>query len=117
MFYDLLHTRDWLYYYEVVVTRQGHDQILARVPSRPQAELAIARTRRRIEVSRPAMRWRRVRGVHPVKAAEICSLVLVLALVLPWFWPRAILSMVSAALICGLLSSGAQWRQGGEDDR
>ncbi len=117
MFHDVLNVHDWLYHYEVVVSRQGRDQILARVPSQLQAEVAIAQTRARVEVSRPTIRWRRVRGTHPVKAAELCTLVLVVVLTLPWFWPRTILSMVCAALIWGLLTSGTHWRQGGADDR
>ena len=113
----MLNVCDWLYHYEVVVTRHGRDQILARVPSRVRAEWAIASSRKWLEISRHTVQWRRVRGVHPVKAAQLCMLLLGVALALPWFWPRALLSIVCVATICGLLSSGTRWRQGGEDDR
>jgi len=117
MLYDLLNKSDWLYHYEVVVSRHGRDQIIARVPSRPRAQVAIVRTQRRLEVSHQTVHWRRVRGLHPRKAAELCFLFLIVAATLPWFWPRIVLVLMGTALIAGLLTSGKEWRQGGEDDR
>jgi len=115
--YDLLNIRDWFYYYEVVVRRQGREQILARLRSRPRAELAISHTHRRLEVSRPTISYRRMRGIHPHKAAELCGLFLIMNLMLPWFWPWIVGSIIWLSLIGGLLSSGKQWQAGGDDDR
>ena len=117
MFHDLFNARDWMYHYEVVVSRHGRDQIVARVPSLPRAYGALVSTRRQLEVSDQQVHYRRARGLHPTKAAEMCILLLVVAVVLPWFWPKIVLSLVTTALVFGLLSSGRSWRNGGEDDR
>ena len=117
MLFDLLNIRDWLYHYEVVITRQGREQLLARVPTRWHAELSIAEVPAKVEVSRQSIQWRRVRGVHPHKAAALCALLLLVVNTLPWLWPRLIVSLVCVAVICGLLTSGRDWMQGGEDDR
>jgi len=117
MLFDLLNIRDWLYHYEVVITRQGRDQLLARVPTRRYAELAIANAPAKVEVSRQTIQWRRARGVHPDKVAVLCTLLLLVMSALPWAWPSLIFSVVCVALIGGLLTSGRDWRQGGDDDR
>ncbi len=117
MLYDWVKEFDWLYHYEVVVTRHGRDYVIARVPSRTRAEMSIGWVRRGVEISWTTVQWRRMRGVHPANAAKFCMLVLVLALMLPWFWPRLVMSLLCTAMICGLLSSGGRWKQGGEDDR
>ena len=114
---DMLNVRDWLYHYEVIVMRHGREQILARVPSRFAAERTIARARRGLEINRQNMQWRRVRGVHPWKAVVLCTLPLLVVLMLPWLWVRAGVGIVCLSIILGLLSSGARWMQGGEDDR
>ena len=107
----------WFYHYEVVVRRHGRDQIVARVPSRRRAEMASAHARNGLEISRPTVEWRRVRGVHPFNLAKFGVVLLLMVMFLPWAWPRLIFSLVFMALICGALSSGASWRQGGMDDR
>lgn len=107
----------WHYHYEVIVRRQGREQILARVASQRRADQAIAHVRADIEVSRPTVYWRRARGVHPANLAKCCLALLLVVLLLPWIWPRLVLSILCASLICGALSSGTSWKQGGEDDR
>jgi hypothetical protein len=107
----------WLYHYEVIVRRHGREQIVARVSSRRQAERKLARVRDDLEISRMAADWRRVRGLHPANLAKGWLGLLLLGLLLPWAWPRLVLSLLFTALICGSLSSGISWKQGGEDDR
>ncbi len=107
----------WLDHYEVVVCRYGREQIVARAATRSGAEQAAYYMCRRAEISRSAMSLRRVRGVHPANAAKACLLLIVVALLLPWFWLKVVLSIVGTALMFGLLSSGNAWRQGGTDDR
>jgi hypothetical protein len=107
----------WLYHYEVVVRRHGREQILARVPSRRQAEFEIAHVNGGVEVSRQTISWRRARGVHPVNLAKFALVLLLMVLLLPWAWPRLVFSLLCTALICGALSSGTSWKHGGEDDR
>lgn len=107
----------WLEHYEVVVCRYGREHVVARAATRRSAEHAAYSMSRRVEISRSAMSLRRVRGVHPANAAKACMLLIVLALMLPWFWPRLVLSIAGTALMFGLLSSGLAWRQGGDDDR
>ena len=60
---------------------------------------------------------RRVRGIHPTNAAKVCMMLIVAAMLLPWFWPRVVLALLGGALMLGVLSSGIAWRQGGADDR
>lgn len=117
MFFDLLNPRDLLYHYEVVITRQGRDQVLARVPTRHGAEVGAAKARRDLEISRQTVYWRRAAGVHPLRMAGLCVVPLVATIALPWLWPRAILSLVLISIICGLVTTGSRWTQGGEDDR
>ena len=107
----------WLHHYEVIVRRQGREQIVARVPSQRRAEQQIAHVRAGLEISRPTVFWRRVRGVHPVNLAKCCFALLMLALLLPWIWPRLVISILCMALMCGALTSGTSWKQGGRDDR
>lgn len=107
----------WHYHYEVIVRRQGREQIVSRVPSQRRAEQQIAHVRADFEISRPTVYWRRVRGVHPANLAKCCFGLLVLALLLPWVWPRLVVSLLCTSLICGALSSGSSWKQGGDDDR
>lgn len=107
----------WLEHYEVVVCRYGREHVIARVATRRDAEGAAYAMSRRVEISRSSMSLRRARGVHPANAAKACVLLIVLALLLPWFWPKIVLSLVCTALMFGLLSSGLAWRQGGADDR
>ena len=117
MRFDLFNVRDWLYYYEVVVTRQGRDQVLARVTSHTAAERMLAMVPAATEVSRQHVQWRRVRGLHPDRAAQLCTLLLLVALALPGFWLPTVVGVLCLAVICGLCTSGRHWRQGGEDDR
>jgi hypothetical protein len=117
MLFDLFNVRDWLYYYEVVVTRQGRDQVLARVPSRSAAERMLAMVPASLELSHQHMQWRRARGLLPDKAAQLCTLPLLVALALPGFWLPAVVGVLCLAVIGGLCTSGRHWRQGGEDDR
>jgi hypothetical protein len=117
MVFNLFAVHDWLYHYEVVVLRQGREQVLARLPSRRAAEQAMLLMPARVELSRQSLRWRRSRGVHPDRAVQSCVLLLLVALALPGLWLPAIIQLLCLALIGGLLSSGREWRQGGEDDR
>ena len=117
MVYPRVKEHEWLYHYEVYVRRHGRDQLVARVPSRAHAAAVGAQLRRHAEISWSSVGWRRARGIHPANAARLVAMVLVVALLLPWFWPRLALSLVCTAVICGLLSSGTRWKQGGEDDR
>jgi hypothetical protein len=107
----------WQYHYEVVVRRQGCEQIVARVPSLRRAEKEIAYVPAGIEISRLAVYWRRVRGVHPANLAKCCFALLLIGLLLPWIWPRLVFSILCTSVICGALSSGTSWKHGGEDDR
>lgn len=115
--HERLSSHPWLEHYEVVVRRNGREHIVARTATRRGAELAAHSMSRRVEVSPAAVSMRRARGVHPANAAKACMLLVLLVLFLPWFWPRLLLSLVGAALLFGLLSSGLSWRQGGDDDR
>ncbi len=117
MVYKLLDTHDWLYHYEVVVTRHGSERVIARVPSRRAAERAVGLVPARAEVNRESLGWRRRRGVHPDRAAALCVVLLLLGLALPNIWLLAVVQLLCLAIIGGLLSSGRQWRQGGVDDR
>ncbi len=117
MFFDLFDVHDWLYHYEVIVLRQGRAQVLARVSSRWAAEQATLRIPAGVEVSRGSVHWRRQRGVHPDRAVQLCVLLLLLTVAVPGLWLPAIMQLLCLALISGLLSSGRQWRQGGQDDR
>jgi hypothetical protein len=107
----------WLYHYEVVVRRQGRDQLVARVPTEARAAGMAVSLRYAAELSSTSVHWRRVPGIHPVNAAKLVALLLLATLLLPWFWPRAVLGLLLIALLGGLLSSGTKWRNGGEDDR
>jgi hypothetical protein len=113
----LLNDHPWLYHYEVVVRRQGRNQLLARVPSEAKAADLAARIRDELEISSSSVTWYRTRGIHPVNGAKFVFCCLLGSLLLPWFWLRIALSLVWLALICGLLSSGASWQRGGVDDR
>ena len=117
MVFKLLDTYDWLYHYEVVVTRQGSERVIARVPSRRAAEQAARMVPARAELSQQSLEWRRRRGVHPDKAAALCVVLLLLGFALPNLWLLGIVQLLCLAIIGGLLSSGRQWRQGGVDDR
>jgi hypothetical protein len=114
---DLFNIRDWRYHYEVVITRQGRTQPVARVPSQWSAEITVKRMLRELEIGRNAIHWRRARGVHPRRLAGLLIAPLLFAILLPWFWPRVVLSLICIATICGLCSSGLHWMRGGEDDR
>lgn len=107
----------WLIHYEIVVTRQGHQQLLARVASRRAAERRVAYACRHIEVGRRSVRWQPARGLHPWNAAKLCLVPLILSTMLPWHWLGGVLTLICLAVICGLLSSGGRWMAGGEDDR
>lgn len=107
----------WCSHYEVIVVRQRVEHIVARVASQAAAERHSRRICRQIELSRRAVRWRRVRGLHPWRAANAGLCLLMLAQFLPWGWVRLSVSLVCVAVICGTLSSGRHWRQGGWDDR
>jgi hypothetical protein len=115
--FDLLDKHDLLYHYEVVVTRQGRDHVLARVPSRRAAERTMVMAPARLEISRQSVQWRRVRGLHPDRIAYWCMFALLVSLALPGIWPRLIAALLCLAVIGGLQSSGRKWRRGGEDDR
>ena len=117
MLFNLLDKHDWLYHYEVVVIRQGNEQVIARVPSRRAAERAMGLVPARAEVSRQSLRWRRRRGVHPDKVAGLCTFLLLVGLTLPSVWLLVTVQVLCLAVIGGLLSSGRKWRQGGLDDR
>ncbi len=117
MLFSLFDVYDWRYHYEVVVVRQGREHVLARVRSRRLAEQAMLLVSARVELSRHSLRWRRRRGVHPDRVVQLCVLLLVLTLVLPGLWLPAILQLLCLATGAGLLTSGRQWRQGGDDDR
>lgn len=114
---DVLNWREWLYHYEVLVTRQGRDQIYARVPTRWHAEATAARASRELEIGRHSVSWRRARGLHPRKAATLSTLVLLLFLLIPWLWLRVSFSVVGLSVVIGLLTSGQAWIMGGDDDR
>lgn len=114
---DLFNWREWFYHYEVFILRHGREQLYARVPSRWRAQAAAARVCRELEIGRHTVYWRRVRGIHPRKAATLSSFVLLLLLMLPWLWLRISFSVVGLSLICGFLTSGINWMRGGEDDR
>ncbi len=115
--FNLLDRQDWLYHYEVVVARQGSEQVIARVPSRRAAKQAARMVPARAEVSRQSLGWRRRRGVHPDRAAALCVILLLLGFALPNVWLLGAVQLLCTAIIGGLLSSGRQWRQGGVDDR
>ncbi|HEX6288373.1 MAG TPA: hypothetical protein VFZ66_04240 [Herpetosiphonaceae bacterium] len=112
-----LHLDDWCSHYEVCVTRHQVEYLIARVASPSAAERLITRTCFEVEVNRQAFRWQRVRGVHPWKMAQLCTWLLLLAMLIPLPWLSGGLSLLFLAIICGLLSSGRQWRHGGIDDR
>ena len=114
---DLFNWREWLYHYEVFIMRQGREQLFARVPSAWHAESTAARVCRELEIGKHTVSWRRVRGLHPRKAAMLSSLLLVLILLLPWLWLQVSLSIIMLSLIFGLLTSGLDWMKGGDDDR
>src|SRR3712207_1643213 len=113
------HLRQWLQFdawrshYEVLVTRHQVEHLIARVASEAAAERLITRTCHEVEFSRQAFRWQRVRGVHPWKAAQLCISLLLLMPLIPWGWVSGGLSLLCLAVICGLLSTGRQWRRGG----
>lgn len=115
--YERLRLHSWFEHYEVVVCRYGREHVVARTATRRGGELAAYTMSRRAEISRSSMSLRRVRGVHPANAAKLCLMVVLLVLLLPWFWPRLVLSLLGTAIMFGLLSSGLSWRQGGDDDR
>ncbi|CAA9234008.1 MAG: hypothetical protein AVDCRST_MAG93-1013 [uncultured Chloroflexia bacterium] len=117
MSFNLFAVHDWLYHYEVVVSRQGREQVLARVPSRRAAEQAMLLLPTRVELSRQSLDWRRSRGIHPDRAVQLCTLLLLVALALPGVWLQMVVQLICLAVIGGLLSSGRKWRQGGQDDR
>ncbi len=117
MLFSLFEVHDWRYHYEVVVVRQGREQVLARVRSRSLAEQAMLLVPARVELSRHSLQWRRRRGVHPDRVVQLCVLLLVLTLALPGLWLPAIIRLLCLVTSAGLLTSGRQWRQGGEDDR
>ncbi len=117
MLFNLFDVRDWLYHYEVVVIRQGREQVLVRVPSRRAAEQAMLLAPAGVELSRQSLRWRRRRGAHPDRAVQMCIFVLLVTLALPGPWLPAVIQLLCLAVVGGLLSSGHQWRQGGQDDR
>lgn len=117
MFFDRFDIHDWLYHYEVVVRRQGGEQVLARAPSRYAAERLVNLVPAGLEVSRQSLDVRRARGVHPDKVARLCLLIFLAALLLPGLWLPAMVQLLCLAVAGGLLSSGRQWRQGGRDDR
>ena len=114
---DLFNWREWLYHYEVFITRQGREQLFARVPSAWHAESTAARACRELEIGKHTVSWRRVRGLHPRKAAMLSSLVLLLIFLIPWLWLRVSFSIIVLSLIFGLLTSGLGWMKGGDDDR
>ncbi len=107
----------WFDHYEVIVIRHKTEHVLARMPSRWSAERKIARVRPALEVSRQAFHCRRAPGWHPRNAAKLCVAPLIVAFWLPWLWLSGIIAAVCVALICGLLTSGQRWIDGGEDDR
>ncbi len=107
----------WLIHYEIIVMRQGTQQLLARVASRAASERAVARACRHIEVGCTTVRWQPARGLHPWNAAKLCLLPLILSTLLPWHWVGGVLGVIWLALICGFLSSGHEWMAGGADDR
>ena len=117
MMIALLEVYDWLYHYEIVVTRHDGEQVLARVLSRRAAEQALLLVPAHVEVRRQSLGWRRRRGVHPDRVVQLCVLLLLVTLALPGLWLPAIMQLLCLAGIGGLLSSGRQWRQGGKDDR
>ncbi len=117
MRFSLFDVHDWQYHYEVVVVRQGRQHVLARVRSRSLAEQAMLLVPARVELSRHSLQWRRRRGVHPDRVVQLCVLLLVLTLALPGLWLPAIIRLLCLVTSAGLLTSGRQWRQGGEDDR
>ena len=117
MLFSLFNGHDWVYHYEVVVVRQGREQVLARVRSRWLAEQATLLVPAGVELNRHNLHWRRRRGVHPDRVVQLCVLLLLLTLALPGLWLPAMMQLLCLAVIGGLLSSGRQWRQGGEDDR
>ncbi len=117
MLFSLFDVHDWRYHYEVVVVRQGREQVLARVRSRWLAEQAMLLVPAGVELNRHSFQWRRRRGMHPDRAVQLCVLLLLLTLALPGLWLPAIIQLLCLATIAGLLTSGRQWRQGGADDR
>ncbi len=117
VFFKLFAVHDWLYHYEGIVLRQGREQVLARVQSRRAAEQAMLLMPARPELSRQSLRWRRSRGVHPDRAVQLCVLLVLVALALPGIWLPAVIQLLCLAVIGGLISSGREWRQDGQEDR
>lgn len=108
--------QDLLYHYEIIILRQGHEQILARVATRRQAAQRIFSAQQRLEISRQSVQIRRARGVHPRKAAAVLAILLLITIILPW-WVQIGIGLIGLSVILGLLTSGTQWMQGGTDDR
>ncbi len=117
MFFNHFALHDWLYHYEVIVLRQDREYVLARVPSRQAAERAMLLLPMRVELSEQSLGWRRIRGIHPDRAVQLCVLLLLATLALPGHWLAGVMQLLGLAVIGGLLSSGREWRQGGHDDR
>ena len=115
--FDRFHAHAWRYHYEVVVTRQGQAQVVARVPSRWAAERTMVQLVAQVELSAQSLQWRRQRGVHPDRVAQVCLVVCLAALAFPVASLQVIIGALCLAVMGGLLSSGRQWRHGGRDDR
>ena len=105
------------HYYEILVSRRGQDQVVARVPTRHEADRAVVELLGADAVSQQSVRWERRRGLHPWNAALLCGALLLASMFLPLAWLRLGLTLLLAALTGGFLTSGRRWIAGGKDDR
>jgi hypothetical protein len=105
------------HYYEVLVCRRGQDQVVARVPTRQDADRAVVELLGTDAVSERSVRWERRRGLHPWNGALLCGALLLVSMFVPLAGLRLGLTLLLAALTSGFLTSGRRWIAGGKDDR